>query len=136
MRSAGSQERQDSASDDDRGRSVGEGSFTTSRATRNGLRCRIERETPTMPVPRRNLDLTHRQLTEWLRHKLADARDLAITDLRGPSDTGVSSDTLMFEAQWSDGTGAHSERLVARFKPSGFTVFPRYDMARQFRIMH
>jgi aminoglycoside phosphotransferase (APT) family kinase protein len=88
-----------------------------------------------MPAPRRNLELTQRQLTTWLQRTLA-ADDLVLTELRGPSETGFSSDTLLFEARWTDGAGAHHARLVARFKPSGFTVFPTYDMAQQFTIMH
>jgi len=88
-----------------------------------------------MPAPRRDLELTHRQLRDWLRRKLPQARDLTITDLSGPSETGFSSDTLLFDAEWTDGAGAQRERLVARFKPSGFTVFPKYDVAAQYRIM-
>ncbi len=88
-----------------------------------------------MPAPRRDLDLTRRQLTAWLRTKLPDARELAIDEVRGPSETGFSSDTLMFDARWLDGAGARHERLVARFKPSGDTVFPHYDMSLQYRVM-
>ena len=88
-----------------------------------------------MPAPRRDLEQTQRQLCEWLRGKLPGARDLMITDVRGPSETGFSSDTLMFDALWSDPTGTHQEQMVARFKPSGFTVFPTYDIARQFHVM-
>jgi aminoglycoside phosphotransferase (APT) family kinase protein len=88
-----------------------------------------------MPAPRRDLELTQRQLCEWLRGKLRRARDVTITDVRGPSETGFSSDTLMFDAQWFDATGVHREQMVARFKPSGFTVFPTYDIARQFHVM-
>ena len=88
-----------------------------------------------MPVPRRDLELTRHQLREWLRHKLPNARDLALTELVGPSETGFSSDTLLFDVEWSDAGGARRERFVARFKPSGFTVFPKYDIALQFRVM-
>ena len=89
-----------------------------------------------MPAPKtRDLELTRSQLAEWLRGKLPGAKSVTIASLSGPSETGFSSDTLMFDAEWSDGARAHSERLVARFKPSGFTVFPTYDIAMQFRIM-
>jgi aminoglycoside phosphotransferase (APT) family kinase protein len=88
-----------------------------------------------MPPPRRDLELTQRQLCAWLRGKLPGARDVTITDLRGPSETGFSSDTLMFDLHWTAATGTHREPMVARFKPSGFTVFPTYDIARQFHVM-
>jgi aminoglycoside phosphotransferase (APT) family kinase protein len=88
-----------------------------------------------MPPPRRDLELTQRQLCSWLQGKVPGARDVTIADLRGPSETGFSSDTLIFEAQWTDAAGPHHEPMVARFKPSGFTVFPTYDIARQFHVM-
>ncbi|HXQ21338.1 MAG TPA: hypothetical protein VN812_06665, partial [Candidatus Acidoferrales bacterium] len=78
-----------------------------------------------MPAPKeRNLDLTRAQLRDWLADKLGDARDVHVTELKGPSETGFSSDTVMFDTEWSDGGGRRRERLVARFKPTGFTVFP------------
>jgi aminoglycoside phosphotransferase (APT) family kinase protein len=88
-----------------------------------------------MPPPRRDLDLTRAQLTEWLRGKLAGARALTLGELRGPSETGFSSDTLLFDAEWTDAAGPQRAQLVARFKPSGFTVFPTYDIAQQYRVM-
>lgn len=88
-----------------------------------------------MPAPRRDLDLTRQQLEAWMQERLPEARALRIERLRGPSETGFSSDTLIFDACWMDAGGARSEALVARFKPSGFTVFPTYDIAQQFRVM-
>lgn len=88
-----------------------------------------------MPPPRRDFDLTRKQLCAWLGGKLNGARDLQISELKGPSETGFSSDTLMFDADWTDGGGSHCERLVARIKPTGLTVFPRYDMGEQYRVM-
>lgn len=88
-----------------------------------------------MPAPRRDLDLTRRQLEHWLAGKLPDAIHLRIDGLRGPAETGFSSDTLIFDLHWSDSSGPHQQALVARFKPSGFTVFPNYDIAQQFHVM-
>jgi aminoglycoside phosphotransferase (APT) family kinase protein len=88
-----------------------------------------------MPPPRRDLDLTRTRLCPWLAGKLPGARDLRISDLSGPSTTGYSSDTLMFDAEWTKGGRPCRERLVARFKPRGMTVFPTYDIGMQYRIM-
>jgi aminoglycoside phosphotransferase (APT) family kinase protein len=87
-----------------------------------------------MPPPRRDLDLTRTQLRDWLAKILDGARDVQIGELKGPSETGFSSDTLMFDAQWT-ADGPHRARLVARLKPTGFTVFPTYDIAMQYRVM-
>jgi aminoglycoside phosphotransferase (APT) family kinase protein len=89
-----------------------------------------------MPSPeKRDLDLTRERLCAWLAGKLPDARDLRVIVLGGPSATGFSSDTLLFDADWADGTGYHHERLVVRFKPKGFVVFPSYDVGMQYRVM-
>ena len=89
-----------------------------------------------MPAPRiRNVDLTRAQLRGWLARQLSGAHDVHVGELKGPSATGYSSDTLMFDAEWNDGR-PHHEQLVARLKPTGFTVFPTYDIATQYRVMH
>jgi aminoglycoside phosphotransferase (APT) family kinase protein len=88
-----------------------------------------------MPPPKqRDLELTRQQVCKWLHPKLPGARDLQLSELRGPSTTGFSSDTLMFEAEWFNG-GAQRERLVLRMEPTGFTVFPTYDVGLQYRVM-
>lgn len=87
-----------------------------------------------MPAPRRDLALTRTRLRDWLAAQLAGARDVHVGELQGPSATGFSSDTLMFDAEWSD-NGTQRARLVARLQPTGFTVFPTYDIAAQYRVM-
>jgi aminoglycoside phosphotransferase (APT) family kinase protein len=58
-----------------------------------------------------------------------------VGEVSGPSDTGFSSDTLLFDAAWkADGT-AHNAGMVARLKPDGVTVFPNYDMSTQYRVL-
>jgi aminoglycoside phosphotransferase (APT) family kinase protein len=87
-----------------------------------------------MPAPRRDLELTRAQLRDWLAKQLSGAREVRIGELKGPSATGFSSDTLMFDAEWTAG-GPQRARLVARLQPTGFTVFPTYDIAMQYRVM-
>lgn len=88
-----------------------------------------------MPPPKRDLDLTRRQLLQWLARKLPGAGSLHISELTGPSETGFSSDTLLFDAEWTEAGVSRSDRFVARLKPTGFTVFPHYDIAQQYRVM-
>ncbi len=89
-----------------------------------------------MPHPeKRDLDLTQRQLCAWFATRLPGARDVQVTIHGGPSSSGFSSDTLMFDVRWTDNAGAHQEPLVARFKPRGRTVFPTYDVGLQYRVM-
>jgi aminoglycoside phosphotransferase (APT) family kinase protein len=89
-----------------------------------------------MPNPeKRDLDLTRKQLEEWLRERLPRAEGVAVSGLAGPSDTGFSSETLLFELAYRQDGERRSEDLVARLKPTGFWVFPSYDVGLQFRVM-
>lgn len=69
-------------------------------------------------------------LTGWLHGKHAGAE---ITELQTTSATGMSSDTLLFDARWDGGT----ERLVARLAPApeDVPVFGSYDLHKQFRLI-
>ena len=79
-----------------------------------------------MPQPiGRDLDETRAQLVGWLGGKLPEARGLRIDELRGPKDTGFSSDTLMFTLDYEEQGTSHRQPMVIRLKPAGdFGVFP------------
>ncbi|MBW2231045.1 MAG: phosphotransferase family protein [Deltaproteobacteria bacterium] len=91
-----------------------------------------------MPQPKgRDLDEARHQLVRWLESRLPDAGDLRVSDLRGPKDTGFSSDTLMFDLDYTEASGMEQHReLVIRLDPvAEFGVFPEYDVALQFKMM-
>lgn len=89
-----------------------------------------------MPPPKRDLESTRNRLQAWFQRRLRDARDLSVGELRGPSDTGFSSDTLLFDLRWRTSDGQERcEKLVARLAPTGFTVFPHYEIGKQYRVM-
>jgi len=90
-----------------------------------------------MPQPlERDLEATRDSLCRWFGGVLPGASDLEIRDLRGPSDTGFSSDTLMFELHSLEAGEARRRDLVVRIEPTGgFPIFPRYDVAQQFHVM-
>jgi aminoglycoside phosphotransferase (APT) family kinase protein len=88
-----------------------------------------------VPPPRRDLEKTRRLLEEWFRARLPAARGVSVGPLSGPAATGFSSDTLLFDLAYEQ-AGARVERaLVCRAEPSGYGVFPSYDVTRQYRIM-
>jgi aminoglycoside phosphotransferase (APT) family kinase protein len=88
-----------------------------------------------MPGPReRDLEATRRRLAPWLRERLG-ADEVSLSELCGPSETGFSSDTLMFEARARTGGDERLLRLVARLEPQGFNVFPSYDVRVQYRVL-
>lgn len=89
-----------------------------------------------MPTPwQRDLDADRKNLTDWLHGKLPDARDMTVSDLRTPQSSGFSNDTLLFEITYRQDGDLHREPLVCRIQPTGFRVFPEYDMSLQFRAM-
>jgi aminoglycoside phosphotransferase (APT) family kinase protein len=90
-----------------------------------------------MPQPiGRDLEKTRDQLAGWLRAKRPEVEALGIENLRGPKDTGFSSDTLMFDLHYTQDGARRAESLVIRLEPAGdFGIFPEYDVALQFNMM-
>jgi aminoglycoside phosphotransferase (APT) family kinase protein len=88
-----------------------------------------------MPEPQRDLERTREQLSKWFATKLPKARDLEIANLAGPGTTGFSNDTLMLDLSWKEEGRQRREGLVVRIKPTGFQIFPEYDLGLQFRVM-
>jgi aminoglycoside phosphotransferase (APT) family kinase protein len=88
-----------------------------------------------LPAPRgRDLELTRRRLTEWFADRLPEADGVRLSELTGPGATGFSSDTLMFDLDYSERGREVHRPLVARIQPTGFQVFPEYDLGLQFEV--
>jgi hypothetical protein len=65
------------------------------------LRSRSTKVQITMPQPvERDLEESRKRLCDWLGKKLPAADGLRISELTGPSETGFSSDTLLFTAEY------------------------------------
>jgi aminoglycoside phosphotransferase (APT) family kinase protein len=84
---------------------------------------------------KRDLELARTRLEGFLARGRPGAEGLAIANLRAPSNTGFSSETLLFEVHWRERGVPRVELLVARIEPRGFNVFPSYDLTVQFRVM-
>jgi aminoglycoside phosphotransferase (APT) family kinase protein len=71
-------------------------------------------------------------LEAWLTTALDGAPK--VTNLGGTSATSMSSETILFDAAWDDGT---TQGLVARIAPDehDVPVFPSYDMEKQSRAI-
>lgn len=88
----------------------------------------------TAPRPRTTTrdpeDLT-RRLTAWLGTRLPGAKATGVTV---PASNGMSSETLLFDLEHPEAPcTACALRLAA--DPAAYTVFPVYDMARQYRTL-
>src|SRR3954468_22554564 len=79
-----------------------------------------------------------RRIEAWLGGVLDDASDISVTEVVKPEGNGMSSETLLFTAGWTDAGGqAVERRCVARIEPEldKIPVFPSYDLAMQYRVM-
>lgn len=89
-----------------------------------------------MPQPHeRDLEQTRADLAAWLPGRLPQACDLEVASLGGPESTGFSSDTLMYDLAWTEKGERRSAPVVVRLEPSGFQIFPEYDITIQYRCM-
>ena len=85
----------------------------------------------------RDPDALGARLTTWLAAQLPGATDVTVSGAELPSGSGMSSDTVLFEAAWSEDGAAQTAELVARIAPdpTAVPVFPIYDLAGQFRTL-
>lgn len=76
------------------------------------------------------------QLQRWLAARTGDA-SASISSLERPSANGMSSETLLFDAQWQEGGAAHSGEFAARLRPAAdaYPIFQEYDLTRQAQVM-
>ncbi|HWA64981.1 MAG TPA: phosphotransferase family protein [Mycobacteriales bacterium] len=97
----------------------------------------VEIEHITMKVSSRDPEQVRRSLESWIATQLTGAADVTVCDLEGSEANGMSSDTVLFRARWSDGDGPHDERLVARIAPAltDVPVFPKYDLQAQYDVI-
>ncbi|HVA74786.1 MAG TPA: phosphotransferase family protein [Acidimicrobiales bacterium] len=76
-------------------------------------------------------------LERWLASRLPDSANPRVTELSVPSGTGMSTETVVFEAEWHEEGATRREGLVARIPPdpADMPIFPVYDIPKQFRVM-
>ena len=86
---------------------------------------------------RRDPEQLRIRLSDWLDSIFDTDAAPQVTAVEIPAANGMSNETVLFDAVWTE-SGARSEhRLVARIAPpaSSVPIFPRYDMDRQYRVM-
>jgi len=95
---------------------------------------------PTMETPTRSSRdpaALREQLRRWLATQLPGGSKPEVSEVSSPSATGMSSETLLFDASWSEKGGRRSGSFVARVEPDpkDVPVFPVYDLESQFRLI-
>ncbi|MFD4457520.1 phosphotransferase family protein [Nocardia sp. NPDC058480] len=90
-----------------------------------------------LTVTERDLDELAEQLSQWLSGKVGADTPAKVTDLSKPTTGGMSSTTILFDAEWSVGGVVESGSFVARMAPEdgSFPVFQSYDLPLQHQVM-
>jgi aminoglycoside phosphotransferase (APT) family kinase protein len=94
-------------------------------------------ERVTMTVSQRDPAAMANALRGWLAGKLGIADLPVISGARLPASGGLSSTSLLFEAEWVSDAAPQHAALVARMAPEqgAIPVFPRYDLPGQFELI-
>ncbi len=75
------------------------------------------------------------RLAGWLTAKVGSPASVGAVS--SPASNGMSSETVLFRARWTEAGGPVERRLVARIEPpaADYPVFTRYDLGMQFEVM-
>ncbi len=90
-----------------------------------------------MTVSQRDVDSLAAAVQDWLAGKLGIAEPPVISGVRMPTSGGLSSTSLLFEAEWVADGRPERGAFVARMAPesSAVPVFPKYDIPGQFELI-
>jgi aminoglycoside phosphotransferase (APT) family kinase protein len=85
----------------------------------------------------RDLDKLRLDLTDWMAERLPVGAAPEVVGLESPANTGMSSETLLFDVEATVGGERSIHRHVARLEPqaSDHPVFGEYDLQLQFRCL-
>jgi len=94
----------------------------------------LDEETARPRTSTRDPDDLRRRLVVWLGDRVPDPE---IPALDAPTTNGMSSETLLFDATWTDPAGPVTQSFAARLQPdpAAMPVFPVYDLSAQHRVM-
>ncbi|MFE5287485.1 phosphotransferase family protein [Nocardia sp. NPDC056611] len=90
-----------------------------------------------LTVSDRDDDELATRLTQWLSTKVESDTPPRVTSLTHPQAGGMSSATLLFDAEWTENGQPAGGSFVARLAPEAdsFPVFEKYDLGGQFATM-
>ena len=83
----------------------------------------------------RDLDELGRLLVGWLEARIPHASGMVIDNLDYPRGAGMSHETILFDARWTEHGERRNKGMVVRIKPLRNTVFLDDLFDRQYRLM-
>lgn len=96
-----------------------------------------EMDTPRITKTTRESGELSAAFERWLRAKLGAEADARVLSFEKPDANGMSSETILLSAEWTQGGVRTNQDLVMRLAPpdDAFPVFERYDLTEQFETM-
>ncbi|HRE01432.1 MAG TPA: phosphotransferase family protein [Ilumatobacteraceae bacterium] len=90
-----------------------------------------------MAVPTsRDPAVTELQLARFLQASRPEMSNVSVSLLPSPRSTGFSSETLLFDATYTDPAGAVMVApCVARIRPADYTLYQDHDLESQWRVI-
>src|ERR1700733_1427920 len=73
---------------------------------------------PDMVRSTRDMDALGLLLRSWFARRLPDGSDPEVVVSNGALTTGLSSETILIDAAWTEGSARRNEALVARVAPN------------------
>lgn len=83
-----------------------------------------------------NVNEALKKLTPWLEDRLDYPQELLLMSSGSPEDTGFSNETLIINTEYKRKGSTYKDLYVLRIKPTGFQVFPEYNLDKQVLIMN
>jgi aminoglycoside phosphotransferase (APT) family kinase protein len=74
-------------------------------------------------------------LGAWLPGVLPGVTDVVVSDVKVNASNGMSSESVLLEAEWTVDGQRRRRGLVARVAPAGGGLFDVYDLGREARVM-
>jgi aminoglycoside phosphotransferase (APT) family kinase protein len=97
---------------------------------------RATEPSPAIVAPEvRDLAELAEKLARWLAMRLPDARQVSVSNLSYPLGAGMSHETILFDALWSDPISDRRHGMVVRIKPTRRTVYLDDLFDAQYRVM-
>jgi aminoglycoside phosphotransferase (APT) family kinase protein len=78
------------------------------------------------------------KLENWLSERLPPGASPTVSEISSPSGSGMSSETLLFDASWTGADGTREAgAYVGRMAPSAadYPTFPSYDLEMQAKVI-
>lgn len=111
--------------------------MTTDAPTGGGPDSSVAMEAEHITTSTRDPGAMRDQFERWLQATLPEGSNARVIELTSPESNGMSSETLLVDAAWTESGAEVTRRLVARVEPpaTDYPVFTTYDLDMQFRVM-